>query len=780
MKVVKILKYIDKFLKFLKTDRNSFLTYILTLASIYILVDRVVEIIIMGFTGISVSYWGPFKYTLALACPVFAFLFSGSSSFVKGDKIKLSFLYVYTIALYVIGISMAVQWFNEILWLLFLSVPNYAEIVTTSPELVRPAFTAICWYLPLTTFYGVFKFLYTHVNDSKDITDSIIDFKGIDLSPAPGGTGPYTCEVAICKDRSNGKMVMVPENKRFESMLVVGGSGSGKTSMIFEPMIARDLEKKYFFNEVSKELGYTALKTGIASLNAPYNNDYLNKNFNLNMLIPNESKLNLYKAFMKKMIIDSNSENIIYQNIGITAMSPDYESTSHMLDVAKNFHIPVNIIDPSNPNSIGMNPFVFDDPSKTAIAISSVLKGMYFTTHTDVEEAFRENVTSQAVENISILLKEMYPRLNDGDLPTLEDMLKMLTDFDLVEDMCRKMEYDEELSEKYNLQISYFKKNFYKTGSGRIDTEKYVYSAVTQLDNLLRIQGVKNILCNRYNNIDFDKALSNGEVTLVCTRRGDLGATAHKAFGLFLILLMQYSVLRRPGNERTRVPHFFYIDEFPDFLCNSTDSIFTLYRKYRVGTIISAQNLDQLGNKNNSKYRQTILSNCTTKVLFGNGTPEDNEWWAIELGNKRKWVFSNSYDTAKGSYDSKLGGIKYDWTKNFQVDKLRSLGFKGVAYKTKTVKGAPLVGEGKVDFLDSKYKEPKKIKEYNFTKFTGGISDEEPKISKRKKFNYSNVDFSDSNKTDEIDPIKTDISDSSYLFNNEDAIIVDLKRGNPN
>ena len=32
-------------------------------------------------------------------------------------------------------------------------------------------------------------------------------------------------------------------------MLVVGLSGTGKTSMVYEPMIARDIEKKYFFKE---------------------------------------------------------------------------------------------------------------------------------------------------------------------------------------------------------------------------------------------------------------------------------------------------------------------------------------------------------------------------------------------------------------------------------------------------------------------------------------------------------------------------------------------------
>lgn len=74
-----IWKYIDKFLKMLKTDRNTFFTYVLTLFSVYFCIDRVVEMILLCFTGISVDYWGPFMYTIAIACPVFAFLFSASS-----------------------------------------------------------------------------------------------------------------------------------------------------------------------------------------------------------------------------------------------------------------------------------------------------------------------------------------------------------------------------------------------------------------------------------------------------------------------------------------------------------------------------------------------------------------------------------------------------------------------------------------------------------------------------------------------------------------------------
>ena len=106
------MKIFDKFLKFLKTDRNTFLTYILTVITIYLAVDRLIEMMFMILSGVSVSYWGPLQYTLAIACPIFAFLFSGSSTFVKADQMKLGFFYLYCISLYIIGISMVVQWFN--------------------------------------------------------------------------------------------------------------------------------------------------------------------------------------------------------------------------------------------------------------------------------------------------------------------------------------------------------------------------------------------------------------------------------------------------------------------------------------------------------------------------------------------------------------------------------------------------------------------------------------------------------------------------------------------
>lgn len=772
-----MMKYIDKFLKKLKTNRNTFATFILTLITVYLAVDRIVEMLLMIFTGVSVSYWGPITYTLALACPIFAYLFSGSSSFATSKNRKVTLFYLYMIGLYIIAVSMFTQFLNMGAWLLFISVPNYTEIATEFVELVRPAFSALSLYLPLVTVLPFMKWIVLGVNDSTEMVRSLWDYGGIKLEDNKKNHGPYTCDMYLFNEWESGKTITFGEQRRFQSLLVCGGSGSGKTSLIFEPFIARDLEKKFFFSEVSKELGYTALKTGIATLNCPYDNDYLNEHFSLDMLTPTSGKEALYKTYMKKMTLSTSP--YIYRNLGLSYVAPDSETISKMVGVCKNFKLNYNIVDPSDINSIGLNPFVYDDINKISLTISTVLKELYVHNYTEKSEAiqtYREDAAMQAIEHLTILLKEVYPQMNQGSLPTLEDMLKLLSNFDLVEKMCKIFETDEKLAEKYTVTISYLKRNFYKDAINRTETENNVSYLVTQLDNLLRLPGVKSIICNRTNNINFDNMLSQSQVTFVCTRRGDLGEKSHRVFGLFFLLSMQNAVLRRPGNETTRVPYFLYIDEFPEFICRSTDSMFTMFRKYKVGNIVAIQSISQLEtNASKINYRNTILSNCANKIYTGNCPPNELEWWSKEFGKRRKWSMGRNMDMDKLEYSSNASGVKWDWEDYFAIGKLQTLKLKHCAFSIKDDAGTPNVGQGVLNFLDSKYNEEQDVKTYNFSKFTKTNLDDSHDDDKKKKrkFNPKDVDFSDDNH--EIDPIQTD---STFLFNNEDAIIFDIKNNN--
>lgn len=758
------MKYIDKFLKILKTDRNTFFTYVLTLISIYIAIDRVVELLFLCLTGISVSYWGPIAYTIAFACPVFAFLFSFSSKFVKDTTQKFAFTILYIIMLYIMAISMFVQWFNQAGWLLLLSVPNYAEIVTNFYPEVKRAFCAIAIYLPVTTFFSLFWFIYTELNDTPLEYQSIMDYTGLDISKKPEKLGPYAYEIAFGTDYETGAPAKIVDVRRYEPTFICGTSGTGKTSLVFEPMIAHDIKQKSFFKESSKALGYVALKTGLASLSCPYDNEYLNKNFNLNMLTINDGKEKLYKAYMHKMLLNENS--LVYRDLGITFLSPDYEATSHMMDVADNFNIPYTLVDPSNSKSAGINPFAYGSPEEVAVVISTILSNTYFSLHPTPEEAYAQNLSSQAVENLSILLSEMYPRLHDGALANIEDILDMLNNFDLILDLCKKVEEIPELAVKYKLQLNYFRK-YFAPGDFIQQTESSIYSAINQLDSILRMSGLRNILCNRTNNINFEDALKNGELIFVCTRRGDLGPMLHKAFGLFFILSMQYAVLKRPGNENTRIPNFLYIDEFSDFICKNTLPLFTMYRKYRVGTIISTQNIDQLDAFEGSK--QTILANCTTKMVFGNNSPKDNEFWSKELGYKKKWLMSVDYHLEPGNnHSSDLKGAKWDWTPYFKPEAIQNFKFKIAGFKSKDEKGKTYAAKVTLNFLDSEYKEPHSSKTYDFSKYNSStVADQNTHSKNDYGLSYNN----------DSDPIQ---ADPNLLFHNDDAIIFDINKHNNN
>ena len=773
------IKLIDGLLKKLNVSRNTFFTFILTLVSFYICIDRIVELLLLIFTGVSSSYWGPFRYSLALVIPALAFAFSPKSSFCDNKRKKVTFTYVYFTALYIITVSMFVQWSNQGLWLLFLSVPNYSNIITQFPSMVRHAFCAIALYLPLTTFYPFLRNkILLGVEDSSEWTKSIWDYQGIDLSDDSIKHNSYMCDVSFTYDFYTGQKIVFGEACRYRSLLVCGGTGTGKTARIFEPMIAQDIEKKYFFKEASKELGFTALKTGIASINNPYSNEYLNENFNLNMLSPAFGKETIFKTFLKKMIL-ADSPQTIYRNVGLTYLSPDNESIENMMKICDNYNVKYTLIDPNVPNEKGLNPFIYDDPTKIATTISYTLDAVKFKESEEVSE----NLIIQMLENLSILLKIIYPKMHDGVLPNMEDLLNMINNFDMIQKMCEILKADKELANEYQMLITYLERNFYPNSIGLEKMQEYALSVGSRLENLLRSSKIKGILCNRHNNINFDDALANGEFIFICTRRGEVGRFSSTALGFFFLLSMQNAVLRRPGNERSRIPHYLYIDEFPDYLSYYTETIFTMYRKYCVGTTISAQSISMLSNKSSggtmSDYNSTVLTNCSSKVFTGGSTPiEELNWWQKEIGQWMQWQYKRSFDASKGSMGEmkpEFGDVKFDWKDKVIAGALQFYTDNKCAYKIVTDSGKPKNSDGVINFVPSKYKEKHRAKNYDFARYIAGaaISDEDgvPKTSKkrRKKSSFNN------NSSNDDDPIKADNS-TSYLFDNEEAIVVNFNK----
>jgi hypothetical protein len=91
--------------------------------------------------------------------------------------------------------------------------------------------------------------------------------------------------------------------------------------------------------------------------------------------------------------------------------------------------------------------------------------------------------------------------------------------------------------------------------------------------------------------------------------------------------------------------------------------------------------------------------------------------------------------------------------------------------KTKDLKGKTFVGQAKVDFLETRYKEKQKIKKFNFGQFTSGITYNESDNQKStSKFDLKNINFSGTpNNPNDTNPIQNDTTD--FKFDNDDAIL---------
>ena len=111
------------------------------------------------------------------------------------------------------------------------------------------------------------------------------------------------------------------------------------------------------------------------------------------------------------------------------------------MEICDNYNVGYSLIDPSQPEkSIGLNPFIYDDPTRIAIIISSSLQGIIAEETDEMKDLYKEEVSLQLLENLAILLKVVYPKMHDGVLPNMEDLLALLSNFELVEKMCKILE----------------------------------------------------------------------------------------------------------------------------------------------------------------------------------------------------------------------------------------------------------------------------------------------------------------------------------------------------
>lgn len=154
------------------------------------------------------------------------------------------------------------------------------------------------------------------------------------------------------------------------------------------------------------------------------------------------------------------------------------------------------------------------------------------------------------------------------------------------------------------------------------------------LQNLLMEPRIRRILSAPEDAlIDFDKALANGEVTVINTGL-ELGPTSSTALGLFIMLSLKMAVLRRPAVNRTN--HFIYIDEASQYMHPMYEDMFALFRKYKVGVVLAIQSLSQMDKTDTTRYLKGVIMGAGIHIVFGRTDPDTMKYYEEIAGITHK------------------------------------------------------------------------------------------------------------------------------------------------
>jgi hypothetical protein len=149
--------------------------------------------------------------------------------------------------------------------------------------------------------------------------------------------------------------------------------------------------------------------------------------------------------------------------------------------------------------------------------------------------------------------------------------------------------------------------------------------------------------------------------------------------------------------------------------------------------IVAIQNLAQLQRTKAMKfYKQVVVSNTKTHLIFGDTNAEDSQYWSDAFGMRENIKISNSLKTvplsqvkpgSSGMSTEAYSG-KVSFTEKIKPHVLNQLPFKSLFYTYRDAKGDIKKGKGKTDFIEKKHLSKHEAASYDFARYITYLPDE--------------------------------------------------------
>lgn len=466
-------------------------------------------------------------------------------------------------------------------------------LVTNMDSLIK-----LLYFLPVFFTLILLVVYYRHYAINKDILrDQFFKWQFSPLARFSHNLLYDQFDVIVGWDKKTKKPLVLKQKQRFLHELVNGATGSGKTSTAILVRIAQDLIK---------------IAKGIPG--------------------------------------------------GIVVLEPKGDLVDDVVKLAKELGVPdekIMVIDPTKDQSTKFNPF-YGPIGAAAESFRGTLNSL-----TEDQEAFFKGQQEETAAFYTMLAKILF-----GNLTNITHLQQMYQDARylatlteraraIIEEHHNNESMPEKVLDQWDRIVRYFEDDVldYKTFRDKEDIKPVLYPEGHRYAGKQMVESKKDKFvtgAKKYLNdismnamlsqlmiaqdgekvLNLDDFLEKGGVLLINTALGELEELS-LLFGQFFIRQFQSAVFRRPkdgaeiGSDENRriykrIPIFFNVDEFPLYINKAFERMLTLGRSYNVGSLIAIQSLGQLDTVIKG-YRQTIMTNASSKTVFGRGAVEDNK-----------------------------------------------------------------------------------------------------------------------------------------------------------
>ena len=325
---------------------------------------------------------------------------------------------------------------------------------------------------------------------------------------------------------------------------------------------------------------------------------------------------------------------------GITVLEPKGDFAIKAAMMAKHYGRPFIYFDPAYKNCAKFNPLAGRE-----IDVVENIATTFRMLNPDSPQFFLD-LNEQLVRNATKVLKRLDKDCGlEGKYANLINLSRLLQNSggqgrEMVNEFT-KIGSTTEAEAKENADIAtWFLNDYFPERSKNYENTSGVRSQVAKLVGNEYLREVLNpdVDNGEKNDINFDKHLAEGGVICISTAQGALRDLS-KYLGYFIILSLQSSVFRRPGNENTRKPHFLYIDEFQTYSTPGFADMLTQGRSYRVGSILATQARAQMamgGGRDGKNFVELVSANARNVVLFPGINKDDAKYYSEQFGEYEK------------------------------------------------------------------------------------------------------------------------------------------------